>query len=248
MKASQIARVAIEAMLDRRGYALKDKALPPRGLKGFTQNLKNGGFVPGTIIDVGVGYGTPWLYDEFPDARFELFEALDLFVPAMERICTRLDARYHLTALGSEPGTLRIDVNRETPTSSTMSGFSRVHSPIIRSGRLVTIEPRMVLVRRLDEFGPFEPPVLLKIDVEGFEMDVLRGATETLAKTEVLITEVSVAKRHVNDVSFGTFMAYVESLGFALIDIPELAALNRNGPLAYLDAAFRKSMSGADSG
>ncbi len=163
-----------------------------------------------------------------------------MFIPEMEDICRRIDGRYHVAALGAKAGLLRIDVNQETPTSSTMSGFSREHSPIIRSGRIATIDSQLVQVKTLDEFGPFQPPILLKIDVEGFEMEVLRGAAETLARTDVLITEVSVAKRHTNDVSFGTFVAFVESLGFELFDLPELAPLGRTGPLAYVDAAFRK--------
>ena len=39
---------------------------------------------------------------------------------------------------------------------------------------------RQVPVRTLDGFGPFEGPVLLKLDVEGYEGHVLRGAREML--------------------------------------------------------------------
>src|SRR5438105_9209696 len=229
MTINSIARSVLESVLDRKGYVLKEKRLPPCGLRAFVHVLKSSGFVPRTIIDVGVGYGTAWLYEEFPDSRFELFEALDVFVPAMESICRRYNARYHVTALGAQEGMLQIDVNKETPSSSTMSGFSQERSPIVRSGKKVTIEPRNVSVRRLDEFGPFEPPVLLKVDVEGFEMAVLQGAAETLMQTEILIREISITKRHTHDISFGPFMSFVDSLGFSLIDIPELTPLGRSG-------------------
>jgi FkbM family methyltransferase len=241
MTIKQAARRLLEFVVDRYGYALKDKASPPLGLPGFGEALKANGFRPETVIDVGVGYGTEWLYNAFPSSHFELFEPLDVFVPAMEKICNRLKARYHVTALGSRTGLSEIEMNVDIPTSSTMSGFSAVHSPIKKAGRLVTIEQKSIPVHRLDEFGPFKAPVLLKIDVEGFEMDVLQGASATLEQTEVLIAEVSVTKRHENDVSFGTFITYVESLGFSLIDIPELTPLRRKGALSYVDAAFARS-------
>jgi FkbM family methyltransferase len=237
----QLGRRLLEALLDRHGYALKDKTSSPLGFAGFTAALKAGGFEPETVIDVGVGDGTPWLYEAFPNSHFELFEPLEVFVPSLEKICGRFDARYHLTALGAQTGQSEIEVNLDVPTDSTMNGFSNVHSPIIKVGRSVTIERRIIQVHRMDEFGPFRSPILVKIDVEGFEIDVLRGASATLAQTEILIVEVTVTKRSERDVSFGTFMAYVESLGFALIDILELTPLRRQGTLSYVDAAFARS-------
>ena len=241
MVVKRVARQIIELALDRYGYVLKDKGSAPLGLSGFVAALSANGFNPATVIDVGVGNGTAWLYKGFPKARFELFEPLEIFVPAMEKVSKRFNARHHVTALGAAAGQAVIEVNLDTPTGSTMSGFSLDHSPAIKHGRAVKIDRRNIQVRRLDEFGPFEGPILLKLDVEGYEMDVLRGAQETLTRTEVLISEVSVTKRHNNDVSLGAFITYVESLGFSLIDIAELTPLRRNGPLCYIDAAFART-------
>jgi hypothetical protein len=137
-----------------------------------------------------------------------------------------------------------IDVNVSIPTSSTLAGFSPKLSIIKGAGTSdVKIERRSIDIHPLDDFGPFAGPILLKLDVEGFEMSVLQGAARTLASTEVIISEISVRPRHERDVSLGTFLAYVESLGFSLIDIPELTPLHVHGPLAYIDAAFAKSNS-----
>ena len=46
-----------------------------------------------------------------------------------------------------------------------------------------------VPMERLDDVAPEEPIALLKLDVEGYEGEVLEGARETLARTEMLYME-----------------------------------------------------------
>jgi len=135
-----------------------------------------------------------------------------------------------------------MDVNTKMPMDSTMAGFSPSLS-LLEGSHALQIDRRRVEVRRLDDFGPFDGSILLKLDVEGTEIEVLRGASATLARTEVIISEISIVKRHNEDVTFGTFISYVESLGFSLIDFPQLTPLRRNGALAYVDAAFVRTNS-----
>ena len=180
---------------------------------------------------MGVGYGTPWLYKAFPSARFELFEPLGVFEPTMKRIC----------ALGSERTETTIESDAGVPTGSTMAGRDASLSLIKSSRRQQNPEKTKVQVHKLDEFGPFAAPILLKLDVEGFESEVLKGATATLANTDIIISEVSVTQRHNNEMSFGGFMNFMESLGFSLIEFPEFTQVRRDGPLAYVDAAFARS-------
>jgi FkbM family methyltransferase len=231
----RLAKNVVSSIVGRFGYELKDKGLPPLGLEGFVSYLRSRSFRPDTVIDVGVGHGTPWLYDGFPEAHFKLFEALDVFVPDMERICKQHNAIYHLTALGAERGFLDIDMNMQAPTSSTMAGFSRALSTRANAG--VEIQRKRVEIQRLDDFK-FNGKILLKLDVEGFELNVFRGAQKTLAQTEVIISEVSVRQRFIADVSFGTFVSQVEAMGFTLVDFPDLTPVRRGGVLSYVDAAF----------
>lgn len=239
MALKQTARELLERVLGRYDYRLQPAMTPPRGLLAAAKLLRSRGFHPKTVLDIGVGQGTPWLYESFPDARFELFEALDVFVPGMERICKTINAGYHLTALGSEKGTANIDVNTSIPTSSTMAGYSSELS-ILKSQK-PTVERKTIPVERLDAFGPFTGPVLMKLDVEGYEASVIRGAAETLRNTDVIISEVSVVQRHTGDLSFGEYIQLLESCGFALIEIAEMTTLRSNGPLAYLDGIFVRS-------
>ena len=97
-----------------------------------------------------------------------------------------------------------------------------------------------VQVRTLDEFGPFAGPTLLKLDVEGYEAKVLKGATQTLQDVDVIISEVSVAPRTEVGLSLGAYLNLLESLGFSAINIAEISPMSRGGPIAYMDLVFAR--------
>ena len=228
-----LARRALERMLLRFDYRLADMKSDPLGLGGACAMLTQMGFTPKTVVDVGVGPGTPWLYEAFPSARFELFEAIDSFRPEIEQATRGLDAGLHFCALGEAPSTLIIEFNRATPTSSTMAKYE----PSYLKPAMGVVE-KEVAVRTLEEFGPFAGPVLLKLDVEGYEAHVLRGAGRALDNVEVVITEASVMRRTKAEPSLAEFLGLLESLGFALINIAEISPVSRGGPIAYMDLVF----------
>ncbi len=234
----------LERVLERFDYRLVDNHADPAGLASACALLKKRGFSPRTVLDVGVGRGTPWLYEAFPQAHFELFEAIDSFAPMIAESTRGLDARVHFCALGEVPGTLTIDVNRETPTSSTMASYD---ADYLRNGTaghaLPAVDRREVQVRTLDEFGPFVGPVLLKLDVEGFEAHVLRGAARVLTDVDVVISEVSVVRRTQAELSLAGYLGLLESLGFSMINIAEISPMKRGGPIAYMDLVFVRSNS-----
>jgi len=105
----------------------------------------------------------------------------------------------------------------------------------------LTVVEKDVQVRTLDEFGPFAGPTLLKLDVEGYEGKVLKGATRTLQSVDVIISEVSVARRTETELSLGAYLSLLESLGFSVVNIAEISPFDRGGPIAYMDLVFVRS-------
>ena len=86
--------------------------------------------------------------------------------------------------------------------------------------------------------------VLLKLDVEGHELDVLDGASDVLAHVEVIVSEVSFFD--IERSGYPTFTAFVTALaaaGFALYDIAALASRRRDGRLRMGDAVFVRTTS-----
>jgi hypothetical protein len=64
----------------------------------FFDHLKNVGFQPETIIDVGVARGTIDIYDAYPDAYYVLIEPVEEFKPDLVDLLKRLKGEYHLCA------------------------------------------------------------------------------------------------------------------------------------------------------
>ncbi len=234
-----LARAVVSKLIHRFDYRLVDVRADPLGLDAVCVQLTRRGFHPATVIDVGVGTGTPWLYEAYPAARFELFEPLESFRQAMEQSTAGLNVGMHFCALGERPSRALIEFDPAHPTSSTMAHYSDRYSSAANDGgpRRATVATE-IDVLTLDQFGPFAGPTLLKLDVEGYEAQVVKGATRTLQQVDVVITEVSVTRRTDVELSLSSFLALMESLGFSLMNIAEITQLGRGGPIAYRDVAL----------
>ncbi len=60
-------------------------------------------------------------------------------------------------------------------------------------------------------------PALLKLDVQGFEKEVLKGATNTLNKIDYLLFEASFVTMYKGEPLFEEMHTYVKEIGFELI-------------------------------
>lgn len=83
-------------------------------------------------------------------------------------------------------------------------------------------------------------PYILKIDVEGAELDVLHGATEMLAHTEAIVIETPVVLRKDGASSFGEIVSFLTQKGFAIFDIAEMSYHQKTGFLNLANAIFVK--------
>jgi FkbM family methyltransferase len=192
---------------------------------------------PTTVIDVGVGHGTPRLYEAFPDAYHVLLEPVREFEPDMQRVLQALRGEYVITAVGSKPGSTTLNLERgyELTKSSTFrrEGYTE-------AGKQV--EERTVPVRTIDgivrERG-LQPPFVIKIDTEGGELDVVRGAALTLRQTELLIAEVCVATRFTGGYTFAQFIREMDEHGFGLFGIIDIAPYKSTQRIVFIDAIFR---------
>jgi FkbM family methyltransferase len=96
-------------------------------------------------------------------------------------------------------------------------------------------------VSRLDDLvdaGTVAQPDLIKIDVQGYEDRVLRGAESTLQRTRYCIIELSFVSMYEGSLCFGDMYEYMKDRGFRLVGVAGPIA----GPLGgapQIDGVFR---------
>ena len=217
-------------LLSRFGYEIR--------LKGYTSKRIARLGCPKTIIDIGTGFGTPAFYDAFPEANMLLIEPVKEFEDHLKKICKKYkNCNYLLIGLGKEKGEKEINVNIDSPTLSSFLDRTRLTRSESR------VEKRKIKITTLDDLAldlPFESPIGLKIDTEGFELDVIKGAENFLRNVDFVITEVSILKRFRESYSFEEFILEMQSKGFRVFDVLNVIRPDPSGT-NFLDLVFVKS-------
>jgi FkbM family methyltransferase len=198
-------------------------------LKKSFDLLKANGFAPRTLFDIGVATGTTGFYQTFEDVKYVLVDPLAESEPFMRDICQRFPgAIYELAAAGAAPGEASFGVE---PGLSGSSFFRK-------DGDKRTVP--MITLDDLVEKHALEAPFLVKLDVQGYELEVLRGFERHIAKAEVIVSETGFwsDRKKSGPAPFHELVAFMAARDFMLYDIAGLARRPRDGALAEADLVF----------
>ena len=81
---------------------------------------------------------------------------------------------------------------------------------------------------------------LLKIDTQGYEMNVLKGSLKVLQKVRYILIEVHFLRTYKDSSSFFEINSYLEQQGFAFLRFYDLVHSNSSREeLIYGDALFK---------
>jgi FkbM family methyltransferase len=196
--------------------------------------LKSLGFAPAAVYDVGAYRGgwTKVAAQVFPDAQFLLFEA-------NADHATELAAakhRYFIAALGADDGAARAF---HVPRAGDVTGAS-LYVENTTHYAASNLQVREIAIARLDTLAAREKlpaPDLVKIDVQGAELEVLAGASATLAGASVLVVEVSLVDYNKRAPLMAEVITAVDRIGFKCADVAELHRTPTNFVL-QLDLVF----------
>ncbi len=187
------------------------------------------------VVDVGADKGL-WAKEclpIFPEASYFLVEPLLENEPFLAEISrTRRHVDYYLGALGAEPGHLTLHAHGD------QSSFFRSEYADSADSCLRDVE-----VRTLDSFlkeGRIHPPDLVKADVQGFELQVLKGANRCLDTTELLLLEVSYQQIYEGSPLAHEVIAYMGAKGFRIYDMCTYSQRPLDGELAQADILFAR--------
>jgi FkbM family methyltransferase len=230
----------VRHILDRLGYVMVRKG-GSGGFNLFTSEYLGAVAGPKTVVDVGVGYGTPALYTAYPDAYIVLVEPLVEYKAAIDGILNRYNGTCYYAAVGDSEGTAVLEVNKDDLHKT--SHYRRSELTCCSNG--AAIERRTVTTTTLDALlapvSQWQRPLLLKIDTEGNELRVLRGATKLLEATDFLLVETSVAQRFENSYAFEELLAFTYKSGFRLFSILSIAYSVGEQRPRYADLLFTRA-------
>lgn len=173
-----------------------------------------------TVVDVGANRGQFTLYAlaRFPLANIIAFEPLPRAAEHMMRLfegAGRVEVMPF--ALGETEGEVVMHLSAREDSSSLLPVGERQVSTFPGTDEVGTTRADvrtldMVLVDR-----KLAQPALLKIDVQGFELSVLRGADQTLPLFHQILIEASFVELYKGQALFPDVSHHLEEHGFRLV-------------------------------
>jgi hypothetical protein len=142
-----------------------------------------------------------------------------------------LRGTFHPVAAGAANGRIPFFQHKDISGSSM---YRQAEGPAL-DGCEITVE-----MRRLDDLLPpnLARPVLLKIDTQGHEIEVIRGAERLLEVTDVAILETSMMQFREGIPVFADVIAEMAARNFAVYDLLEGHSRMLDGALAQVDVVF----------
>ena len=212
---------------------------PVGDMRTLIEDLHARGLQCSSILDVGAHRGdwSRMVRALYPDARFCLVEPLEEMRPHLEAFCAEASgSRYVLAAAAQEPGerTLTYQPERLDGASLLRGGWDWVSwTP--------HVEERTVPVVTLDALlatGQLAPPQLVKLDIQGAELDALRGGSRLFGPTEVFIPEVAFFHLAPEWPVFHEVVAFMSERGYVPYDFGGFARRFLDGALGQADVCF----------
>jgi FkbM family methyltransferase len=212
-----------------------------RGTKRFFRKLARHGFNPKVILDIGANYGgwSRTVRSVFKDAHFFLIEPQEEMQPFLDRFCAHAPgSKWYLAGAGAEKGKLLLTIWDDLQGSAFLTPEIQSMTPYVRQ-RSVPV----VTIDGLVAEGELPTPDLVKIDVQGFELEVLRGSIGCLGRTDVFIVETSFFHPLGDRASYYRVTELMEAYGYHIYDLSGQKYRSGDDALVQVDICFVRDKS-----
>jgi len=221
-----------KGLLRRAGYEVRRIQRPGSHLRTIGQqdsvlvDLRARGFSPVLVFDVGASDGawTNSVRPIFPNAQYVTVEPRQTgFEPTVR------------AAIGAAEGS---GVLTDYATGSTLLPH-KAHDDVIRV---------QVPVTTLDALAArFGVPDLVKLDVEGLELEALKGAKTLFGRTDVFIVEVGLYRFGTDRPMLHEVVAYMADQRYFLYDVVGFIRRPYDGAVGLLDLCFGQRIRGPET-
>lgn len=199
----------------------------------------------GTVLDVGANEGQFIKVAQvlFPQASILAFEPNPHLARSLQSLLSaRGNGAVLPIACGRKSAMLPLHLPKFSPAASLLPATALRIPGFPSLEAEGTIE---VKVERLDHAVRASPllhaPYLLKIDVQGFELEVLEGAIGILPDVAVILCEVNTVPFYAGQAGFEQIYGFMHQHNFRLVDIGEPIRAQATGEVLYFDVAFLKT-------
>lgn len=192
-----------------------------------------------SIMDVGANSGQFGI-----DMRRSGYDQLIFsFEPVTQNFHTlgktiQSDLSWHAfnVALGSSKGSVQINISANSGLSSSILSMNSAHLENFPESKFIATE--IVQVSTIDEQVrtlDIDPEsAVLKVDVQGFEYEVLRGAINNLAKFKYCYLELSILPMYSGEATLLSVLNFLSSYGQHVLDVYR-GVTAKNGHLLQID-------------
>ena len=200
-------------------------------------DLKNGGFNPKKILDIGANIG------EFYDICKSIWGDSEIYLVEANKNCE--------TILKSKSNNIFIEVLGDKDNDEVI--FYMTTENTLCTGNSLYLEKtkhysedKLIKEKRLTKtinnlFKDIEFD-LIKIDTQGSELDILKGASKILNNTKFIIIETSIKEYNIGAPLENEVIRYMESIGFDGYDELEVHAWPVNGGPFNIGEIFQRDL------
>ena len=194
------------------------------------------------VLDIGgnIGQFALELRHNGYTGRIVTFEPVAAHVKKLEEVSAN-DAKWDIRhlAIGDEDGSTTIHV------ADTMSSILKKSADGDDTVSFNSNSQETVPVARLDtlwpELVPAQERVFLKMDVQGFELHVLRGAVASLARVAGVESEMSLTAIYEGQASYDDIYGFLKTSGFSMRQVWSHGVNEKTGRMADCDGIFERT-------
>jgi FkbM family methyltransferase len=201
-------------------------------------NAQRAGFTPASIIDIGAYHGdwSRMVRRIYPNTPIFMLEANPEMESHIAKAAVEVgNAKYRVALLGPKPD------------PSVLFHVMETGSSVFADKSLMPRSATRLSMTTLDEVlskaGDLAAPHFLKLDVQGYELEVLRGAERVLAKTEVALLEVSLIEFNEGAPLFAEVVAFMAARGLVTYDLSGFSRRESDRALFQVDLLFARESS-----
>lgn len=206
----------------------------------FLTSITHRGFKCSNVLDVGANKGewSTLVKKIFPDANMFMIEPLAEMEDNLKKFCIENPgSRYFMYGAASAPTKWYL-----TTWGDDLAGASCVvpENQFLKSQNKQR-EIELITIDSLIEEGKVPIPELAKLDIQGYEIEALKGATKLLGKTELLILECSLYQYSKGIPLASDVIGFMKEKGYEVYDFVGFNRRPFDQAIGQMDICFARA-------